>query len=138
MTFGTPIYKSYINTNYLTNLYNNNQPSTLNYSTIANCLIYLSTIKSFRTVYKSNRGGYQSPSNLFNFISENKDIFNNDECLTQIGILYREINTQISLWYLSLKSNNVSLIGHAVGSLSGIIAGLIWNKISPFNINYPN
>ena len=38
----------------------------------------------------------------------------------------------------SLKSNNVSLIGHAVGSLSGIIAGLIWNKISPFNINYPN
>tara|TARA_Y100000389_G_C17420770_1_gene496576 strand:+ start:774 stop:1343 length:570 start_codon:yes stop_codon:yes gene_type:complete len=32
----------------------------------------------------------------------------------------------------SLKSSKVSLIGHAVGSVSGIIAGLIWNKISPF------
>jgi membrane associated rhomboid family serine protease len=32
----------------------------------------------------------------------------------------------------SLKSTKVSLISHSVGSISGIIAGLIWNKISPF------
>jgi membrane associated rhomboid family serine protease len=32
----------------------------------------------------------------------------------------------------SLKSSNISLSGHVVGSLSGIVAGVIWNKISPF------
>lgn len=32
----------------------------------------------------------------------------------------------------SFKSSKVSLAGHAIGSISGVIAGLIWNKISPF------
>jgi membrane associated rhomboid family serine protease len=31
----------------------------------------------------------------------------------------------------SIKNNNVSLSGHAVGAFSGIIGGLIWNKLAP-------
>ena len=31
----------------------------------------------------------------------------------------------------SLKNSNVSLIGHAIGAISGVIGGLIWKKITP-------
>jgi|TARA_B110000259_G_scaffold188077_1_gene244813 membrane associated rhomboid family serine protease len=35
----------------------------------------------------------------------------------------------------SLKDSKVSMAGHVVGSLSGIIAGILWNKVSPFKNN---
>jgi len=31
----------------------------------------------------------------------------------------------------SLKNNNSSIVGHSVGALTGVIVGLLWNKLHP-------
>lgn len=104
-TFGTPIFHSSL----ITNNKNSNPislsipsvPITMDtFNILSQC--FLSYSLQHKSVHKSNRGGWQSKSNLFFGLLENDK---RPECQENMSILYDYLCEQIAIWVLSFSNS---------------------------------